>query len=69
MSGCPEEIAMDIADAGEGFDLENIEGKGGLGLIGMEERVRLVHGTFSMRSQPGKGTEVKVRVPLIERGP
>jgi signal transduction histidine kinase len=33
-------------------------------LISMEERVRLVKGTFSIRSQPGTGTQVTVRVPL-----
>ncbi|MCU1337020.1 MAG: multi-sensor hybrid histidine kinase [Bryobacterales bacterium] len=59
-----DEIAMEIADAGEGFDLDSIQGKGGLGLISMEERVRLVNGTFSIRSQPGKGTLVRVCVPL-----
>src|SRR5438445_449998 len=58
------EIAIEIADDGEGFDLENVKAKGGLGLISMEERVRLLNRTFSVRSQPGKGTQVKVRIPL-----
>ena len=62
-----DEIAMEIADDGEGFDLENVKGKGGLGLISMEERVRLVNGTFSIRSQPGKGTYVNVRLPLSRK--
>jgi signal transduction histidine kinase len=64
LSGDSHEIAMEIADEGKGFDLEKIKGKGRLGLISMEERVRLVNGAFSIRSQPGKGTLVKVRVPL-----
>jgi len=64
LSGGPDEIAMEIADAGTGFDLKKIKGKGRLGLISMEERVRLVNGAFSIRSQPGKGTLVEVRVPL-----
>jgi signal transduction histidine kinase len=67
LSGGRDEIAMEIADAGKGFDLERIKGKGRLGLISMEERVRLVNGAFSIRSQPGKGTLVKVRVPLRQR--
>jgi signal transduction histidine kinase len=62
-----DEIAMEIADDGEGFDLENVKGKGGLGLISMEERVRLLNGTFSIRSQPGKGTYVNVRLPLSRK--
>jgi signal transduction histidine kinase len=64
LSGSPDEIAMEITDLGDGFDLDSIKGKGGLGLISMEERVRLVNGTFSIRSQPGTGTIVKVCVPL-----
>ena len=64
LSGGLDEIAMEIADVGNGFDPEKVGGKGGLGLISMEERVRLVKGTFSIRSQPGTGTQVTVRVPL-----
>jgi signal transduction histidine kinase len=67
LSGDRNEIAMEIADEGKGFDLEKIKRKGRLGLISMEERVRLVNGAFSIRSQPGKGTLVKVRVPLRQR--
>lgn len=63
LSGGPDEIAMETADVGEGFDLE-VKREGGLGLISMEERVRLVRDAFSIRSQPGEGTVVKVRVPL-----
>ena len=67
LSGGRDEIAMEIADAGKGFDLQKIKGKGRLGLISMEERVRLLSGAFSIWSQPGKGTLVKVRVPLRQR--
>ena len=67
LSGGRDEIAMEIADAGNGFDVERIKGKGRLGLISMEERVRLVNGAFSVLSQPGKGTLVRVRVPLRQR--
>jgi len=67
LSGGRDEIAMEIADIGNGFDLEKIKGKGRLGLISMEERVRLVNGAFSISSQPEQGTLVKVRVPLQPR--
>jgi len=36
----------------------------GLGLIRMEQRLRLVNGTFSVDSQPEKGTTVHASVPL-----
>src|SRR5260370_36508899 len=64
LTGSASEIALAIDDRGEGFDLETIKGKKGLGLVSMEERVRLVNGTLSIRSKPGKGTRVRVRVPL-----
>jgi signal transduction histidine kinase len=64
LSGGRDEIAMEIADAGNGFDPGRIKEKGRLGLISMAERARLVNGAFSIRSQPGKGTLVTVRVPL-----
>jgi PAS domain S-box-containing protein len=60
------EIALEIADTGDGFEVEKIKGNGGLGLISIDERCRLVNGKFSVRSERGKGTRVKVRVPLEE---
>ena len=35
-----------------------------LGLLGMQERVRLVNGRFSVKPKPGKGTTVQVEVPF-----
>ena len=52
LRGGDEEIVMEITDVGVGFDLETVRGKGVLGLISMEERVRLVNGVFSIRSKP-----------------
>ena len=53
-----------IADTGNGFDLEAARRRGGLGLISMEERARLVHGTFLIYSHPGEGTHIKLSIPL-----
>ena len=49
---------------GSGFDLEQARHKGGLGLISLEERVRLVGGTIQILTGPGQGTELHVRVPV-----
>ena len=57
-------LTLRIEDTGNGFDLNEVKGKGGLGLISMEERVRLVSGKLTINSQPGKGTTVEVFVPL-----
>ncbi len=56
-------IALRVEDTGDGFDLHRVKGKGGLGLISMEERVRLVNGKFSVQSTHGKGTTVEVFIP------
>jgi two-component system sensor histidine kinase UhpB len=59
-----EGLALSVKDSGDGFDVGEARGKGGLGLISMEERLRLVNGRFSVRSRPGEGTVVDVFVPL-----
>ena len=60
------DLALFVEDTGNGFDIEQARKKGGLGLISMEERVRLVNGDFKIRSQPGSGTVVEIHVALPE---
>jgi two-component system CheB/CheR fusion protein len=67
LSGRNGGIALRIEDTGKGFDLETVRGKGGLGLISMEERVRLLHGSFTIQSARGAGTTVNVLVPLARK--
>jgi PAS domain S-box-containing protein len=67
LKGGSREIALVIEDIGGGFELEEVRGQGGLGLVSMDERVRLVGGAFSIQSEPGKGTRVEARVPLLQR--
>jgi signal transduction histidine kinase len=61
-----ETIKLSVTDNGKGFELPSmlssfaIEGR--LGLIGMNERARLLNGDFTVRSQPGKGTTIDVEV-------
>ncbi len=59
-----DEIHLTVSDSGAGFDLEAAKTGPGLGLIRMEQRLRLVNGTFSVDSQPEKGTTVQAGVPL-----
>lgn len=60
-----DEIELQIRDHGVGFDVEAARGRGGLGLISMQERVHLVRGAFCINSGLGAGTTVSVRVPLV----
>lgn len=65
LEGLPGGLRLSIRDGGIGFDAE--KGKTtGIGLSSMRERVRLVDGTLSIVSEPGKGTEVRVSVPVGE---
>lgn len=56
-------IAAVIEDDGRGFDPE-AAANGGIGLLGMRERVSLLDGRLSIESSPGAGTTVVVEVPV-----
>lgn len=62
------QIVLIVEDDGRGFDPEALEQHPGaerrLGLLGMEERVALVGGTFTVESTPGSGTTLFVRIPI-----
>jgi len=61
-------ITAIINDNGIGFQLPDKVGdlsrSGKLGLVGMEERVRLLDGSLEIKSEPGKGTTVTVEAPI-----
>ncbi len=61
--GTTEGISLTVSDSGTGFDWRNAMNRGGLGLISMRERLRLVKGDLSIQSTPGRGTTVSARVP------
>jgi signal transduction histidine kinase len=55
-----------IRDDGVGFDVVTLlsrKERGGLGLIGMRERLNAIGGTLQIRSEPGWGTELRIEVP------
>jgi PAS domain S-box-containing protein len=66
--GTPDEIHLVVSDSGSGFDSEGAKQSRGLGLISMEERLRVLKGTFSIESQAKRGTKIHARVPLGSRG-
>ncbi len=57
-------IHLIVRDSGVGFDLGAAMKGGGLGLVSMQERMRLVRGEFSIDSQPKRGTTIQAKVPL-----
>jgi PAS domain S-box-containing protein len=62
-------LSLSIADNGVGFDVETARGGGGLGLIGMEERTRLVGGKLSITATPRRGTRLALEMPLTAGKP
>lgn len=60
-------IILKITDNGKGFDTSRTTRKT-LGLLGMKERTEMMGGEYQIKSKPGEGTvvEVKVPVPVID---
>jgi len=62
------QIIFAAEDDGEGFDsMEFIKNKDTLGLLSMRERASMVGGDFSLRSSKGKGTRIRIGIPINER--
>jgi signal transduction histidine kinase len=64
LSGSGDELHLCISDQGAGFNPASAQTKGGLGLISMRERLRLIGGYLDVESEPSHGTRIYVRVPL-----
>ena len=59
-------LHLTIEDAGTGFRLEDLEASTRLGILGMRERAELLGGTFTLNSNPGKGTHLFVQLPIYK---
>ncbi|HEY81920.1 MAG TPA: sensor histidine kinase [Dehalococcoidia bacterium] len=62
----PQSLKITVQDNGNGFSLKetlsSLASKGKLGLIGVQQRARLLNGTCVICSQPGEGTSVSVEI-------
>ncbi|MFD0262245.1 sensor histidine kinase [Kitasatospora indigofera] len=71
-----DEVTLDVRDDGCGFDPLARSGRGpagaaragGFGLVGMRSRAERIAGTVDIESEPGGGTAVCARVPLVRHG-
>jgi two-component system, NarL family, sensor kinase len=54
---------LKLSDDGRGFDAAGGAGGASHGLTGMRQRVTSLHGQFTLRSKPGRGTQIAVQVP------
>jgi len=58
------DLLIQISDNGIGFDVSELKSKDAFGLIGIRERIYILNGQFDLISIPGKGTTVKIKVPI-----
>jgi signal transduction histidine kinase len=58
-------IELSVRDDGDGFDPAT--STAGFGLLGMRERVQLLHGTIHVSSSPGNGATVAASFPVQRR--
>ncbi len=67
MSVANDVLTIQVQDWGPGFTLDKVDTDlGHVGLVAMQERARLVGGVCTIRSQPGAGVIVYVRLPLTQ---
>ncbi len=57
-------LIVTISDDGKGFGIENVKQKQSFGIIGMKERAKMMGGDIQIQTQEGKGTTVKLIVPV-----
>ena len=62
-------VLLQIKDNGRGVKEEEITSSKSIGIVGMRERARLYGGQMRIKGIPGKGTTVKVSIPLKEEEP
>jgi PAS domain S-box-containing protein len=62
-----DQVHLTVSDSGTGFDSEAVKESPGLGLISMEERLKMLKGALSIESHPKRGTTIHASVPLSSK--
>lgn len=65
-----QQLQITVSDAGAGFDpgqMPSAGAQGGYGLLSLRERIQLLGGEVTIRSNPGDGTTVCITMPLAEQ--
>jgi len=57
-------ILLEIRDDGKGMDKDSASKKKSFGLLGIKERVFVLDGEYELKSEPGKGTQLIISVPM-----
>src|SRR5262249_32312021 len=64
LQGDEGKLKLSISDSGTGFDPDSAKQNSGLGLISMQERLRLIGGELWIQAAPSFGTHLYVEVPI-----
>jgi signal transduction histidine kinase len=63
-----EDLVLEVADDGRGFDPQDVQSEGGMGLGNMRQRAEELGGTLAIASVPGRGTTVRATVGRAVQG-
>ena len=58
-----DDVVLTVHDNGKGFETGGARKPGSFGLVGLRERAYLLGGEVAVRSSPGQGTTVELRIP------
>ena len=64
LTGEPDAVSLVVRDEGVGFDYAKAIAGSGLGVVSMQERLKLVHGELTIDTKLGHGTRIEARVPF-----
>jgi PAS domain S-box-containing protein len=62
-----QEVLLDVQDDGRGLRPDDLQKKGSFGLVGIRERAYMLAGSVEIRGEDGRGTGIRVRLPLVAR--
>jgi len=65
LSGDADAVWLEVRDGGVGFDYASAVASSGLGVVSMQERLKLVHGELTIDTGVGHGTRIRARVPRV----
>ena len=68
LSAKGRDLVLDVKDNGRGISEAEINSIRSIGLLGMRERAALLGGELQVSGEAGKGTTVRVRIPLTAHG-
>ena len=63
MDSSPTGLRISLEDNGKGFNIEKMQGKGGMGLKVIQDRVQMLGGSMEIQSTVGQGTHILFQIP------